>query len=173
MFLYIFTFFSSFIFSSFLYYFLTFFFCLPNKGICFCGLQIFFADRCFADDLIKVHKFKPTLKWRQSFENYLKTMPPYYIGVCGQSYFWTLSFLHFIWKKRWVYRRCARLSTVPEESAENYGSTKPAGGQHGVRTELQRGVLPEETQSAGLLLDCWTILFEGTFKCKNIADLLI
>uniref|UniRef100_A0A8C6LLP7 Integrator complex subunit 6 n=1 Tax=Nothobranchius furzeri TaxID=105023 RepID=A0A8C6LLP7_NOTFU len=33
------------------------------------------------DDLIKVHKFKPTLKWRQSFENYLKTMPPYYIGT--------------------------------------------------------------------------------------------
>lgn len=33
------------------------------------------------DDLIKVHKFKPTIKWRQSFENYLKTMPPYYIGV--------------------------------------------------------------------------------------------
>ncbi|KAK7938469.1 hypothetical protein WMY93_001795 [Mugilogobius chulae] len=32
------------------------------------------------DDLIKVHKFKPNLKWRQSFENYLKTMPPYYIG---------------------------------------------------------------------------------------------
>uniref|UniRef100_A0A7N6AV35 VWFA domain-containing protein n=1 Tax=Anabas testudineus TaxID=64144 RepID=A0A7N6AV35_ANATE len=32
------------------------------------------------DDLIKVHKFKPTLKWRQSFENYLKTMPPYYYG---------------------------------------------------------------------------------------------
>uniref|UniRef100_A0A8D3D516 Integrator complex subunit 6 n=1 Tax=Scophthalmus maximus TaxID=52904 RepID=A0A8D3D516_SCOMX len=33
------------------------------------------------DDLIKVHKFKPTIKWRQSFENYLKTMPPYYIGT--------------------------------------------------------------------------------------------
>uniref|UniRef100_A0A674BKF8 Integrator complex subunit 6 n=1 Tax=Salmo trutta TaxID=8032 RepID=A0A674BKF8_SALTR len=32
------------------------------------------------DDLIRVHKFKPTIKWRQSFENYLKTMPPYYIG---------------------------------------------------------------------------------------------
>ncbi|CAL8267490.1 unnamed protein product [Lota lota] len=32
------------------------------------------------DDLIKVHKFKPTVKWRQSFENYLKSMPPYYIG---------------------------------------------------------------------------------------------
>uniref|UniRef100_A0A8C5CXA3 Integrator complex subunit 6 n=1 Tax=Gadus morhua TaxID=8049 RepID=A0A8C5CXA3_GADMO len=32
------------------------------------------------DDLIKVHKFKPTIKWRQSFENYLKSMPPYYIG---------------------------------------------------------------------------------------------
>lgn len=45
--------------------------------------------RCFcnfiADDLIKVHKFKPTLKWRQSFENYLKTMPPYYIGVSYKS----------------------------------------------------------------------------------------
>ncbi|KAJ3592536.1 hypothetical protein NHX12_007663 [Muraenolepis orangiensis] len=32
------------------------------------------------DDLIKVHKFKATIKWRQSFESYLKTMPPYYIG---------------------------------------------------------------------------------------------
>lgn len=49
--------------------------------------NIFLSDRRFADDLIKVHKFQPTLKWRQSFENYLKTMPPYYIGVCGQSDF--------------------------------------------------------------------------------------
>ncbi|MGH0117479.1 UNVERIFIED_CONTAM: hypothetical protein FKN15_078173 [Acipenser sinensis] len=32
------------------------------------------------DDLFKVHKLKPTLMWRQSFEVYLKTMPPYYIG---------------------------------------------------------------------------------------------
>ncbi|XP_041127988.1 integrator complex subunit 6-like isoform X2 [Polyodon spathula] len=32
------------------------------------------------DDLFKVHKLKPTLTWRQSFEVYLKTMPPYYIG---------------------------------------------------------------------------------------------
>uniref|UniRef100_H0UT48 Integrator complex subunit 6 n=1 Tax=Cavia porcellus TaxID=10141 RepID=H0UT48_CAVPO len=31
-------------------------------------------------DLFKVHKAKPTLKWRQSFESYLKTMPPYYLG---------------------------------------------------------------------------------------------
>ncbi|XP_060793212.1 integrator complex subunit 6 isoform X1 [Neoarius graeffei] len=31
------------------------------------------------DDLIRVHKFKPTPKWRQAFESYLKTMPPYYI----------------------------------------------------------------------------------------------
>ena len=35
----------------------------------------------FIDDLFKVHKAKPTLKWRQSFESYLKTMPPYYLGV--------------------------------------------------------------------------------------------
>ncbi|XP_072902004.1 integrator complex subunit 6-like isoform X1 [Hemitrygon akajei] len=32
------------------------------------------------DDLFKVHKMKPVMKWRQAFENYLKTMPPYYIG---------------------------------------------------------------------------------------------
>ncbi|XP_069826082.1 integrator complex subunit 6 [Dendropsophus ebraccatus] len=32
------------------------------------------------DDLFKIHKAKPSLKWRQLFETYLKTMPPYYIG---------------------------------------------------------------------------------------------
>ncbi|KAJ8255583.1 hypothetical protein COCON_G00194470 [Conger conger] len=37
------------------------------------------------DDLLKVHKFKPTVKWRQSFENYLKTMPPYYIGAVRKA----------------------------------------------------------------------------------------
>ncbi|KAI4819391.1 hypothetical protein KUCAC02_004638 [Chaenocephalus aceratus] len=31
------------------------------------------------DDLFKVHKLKPNLKWRQSFEMYLKTMPPYFL----------------------------------------------------------------------------------------------
>ncbi|XP_061581811.1 integrator complex subunit 6 [Cololabis saira] len=31
------------------------------------------------DDLFKVHKLKPNIKWRQSFEMYLKTMPPYYL----------------------------------------------------------------------------------------------
>ncbi|XP_060688355.1 integrator complex subunit 6 isoform X2 [Hemiscyllium ocellatum] len=31
------------------------------------------------DDLFKVHKLKPNMKWRQTFENYLKTMPPYYL----------------------------------------------------------------------------------------------
>ncbi|XP_060904853.1 integrator complex subunit 6 [Labrus mixtus] len=31
------------------------------------------------DDLFKVHKLKPNLKWRQAFEMYLKTMPPYYL----------------------------------------------------------------------------------------------
>ncbi|XP_051876891.1 integrator complex subunit 6 isoform X2 [Pristis pectinata] len=31
------------------------------------------------DDLFKVHKLKPNLKWRQTFDNYLKTMPPYYL----------------------------------------------------------------------------------------------
>ncbi|XP_060689381.1 integrator complex subunit 6 isoform X3 [Hemiscyllium ocellatum] len=36
------------------------------------------------DDLFKVHKLKPVMKWRQAFENYLKTMPPYYIGDQGR-----------------------------------------------------------------------------------------
>uniref|UniRef100_H3BYE9 Integrator complex subunit 6 like n=1 Tax=Tetraodon nigroviridis TaxID=99883 RepID=H3BYE9_TETNG len=33
------------------------------------------------DDLFKVHKLKPNVKWRQAFEIYLKTMPPYYLMV--------------------------------------------------------------------------------------------
>lgn len=40
-----------------------------------------------ADDLFKVHKLKPNLKWRQAFDNYLKTMPPYYLLVCSFSRF--------------------------------------------------------------------------------------
>ncbi|XP_056295099.1 integrator complex subunit 6 [Pseudoliparis swirei] len=32
------------------------------------------------DDLFKVHKLKPNLKWRQAFETYLKTMPPYFFS---------------------------------------------------------------------------------------------
>lgn len=32
------------------------------------------------DELFKVHKLKPTQKWRQQFDNYLKTMPVYYAG---------------------------------------------------------------------------------------------
>ncbi|XP_077001338.1 integrator complex subunit 6-like isoform X6 [Tamandua tetradactyla] len=31
------------------------------------------------DDLFKVHKLKPNLKWRQAFDSYLKTLPPYFI----------------------------------------------------------------------------------------------
>ncbi|KAG8452800.1 hypothetical protein GDO86_004550 [Hymenochirus boettgeri] len=37
------------------------------------------------DDLFKIHKNKPSLKWRQQYENYLKTMPPYYIGAKIES----------------------------------------------------------------------------------------
>ncbi|XP_057205270.1 integrator complex subunit 6 isoform X3 [Triplophysa rosa] len=31
------------------------------------------------DDLFKVHKLKPNLKWRQAFEMYLKSTPPYFL----------------------------------------------------------------------------------------------
>lgn len=108
----------------------------------------------FQDDLIKVHKFKPTIKWRQSFENYLKTMPPYYIGVNWFSLFTLI----FIWSSLNQNRNtsqilhknyCCDLSAVPEESSEDHGSTKPAGWQHGVWPQLQCGLLPEETQSTG------------------------
>uniref|UniRef100_A0A8C4HX43 Integrator complex subunit 6 like n=1 Tax=Dicentrarchus labrax TaxID=13489 RepID=A0A8C4HX43_DICLA len=37
------------------------------------------------DDLFKVHKLKPNLKWRQAFEMYLKTMPPYYLMAKMES----------------------------------------------------------------------------------------
>ncbi|KAK4305504.1 hypothetical protein Pmani_022610 [Petrolisthes manimaculis] len=30
------------------------------------------------DDLFKTHRLKPTKEWRTQFENYLRTMPPYY-----------------------------------------------------------------------------------------------
>lgn len=38
------------------------------------------------DDLFKVHKLKPNLKWRQAFDSYLKTLPPYYLLVCIYVY---------------------------------------------------------------------------------------
>lgn len=58
----------------------------PQKDtFCFCTRSCLLF--VFKDDLIKVHKFKPTIKWRQSFENYLKTMPPYYIGVNSRQPF--------------------------------------------------------------------------------------
>lgn len=61
-------------------------------------IRIFQSTQFFliiTDDLIKVHKFKPTIKWRQSFENYLKTMPPYYIGVSSLNIILLLLLLLF------------------------------------------------------------------------------
>ncbi|XP_062998057.1 integrator complex subunit 6-like isoform X2 [Elgaria multicarinata webbii] len=37
------------------------------------------------DDLFKVHKLKPNLKWRQALDNCLKTMPPYYLQTKVES----------------------------------------------------------------------------------------
>lgn len=51
-----------------------------------CINDSFFCCFPFADDLFKVHKLKPNLKWRQAFDNYLKTMPPYYLLVCSSSH---------------------------------------------------------------------------------------
>jgi len=46
-----------------------------NRDVSICCLS------SVADDLFKVHKLKPNLKWRQALESYLKTMPPYYLMV--------------------------------------------------------------------------------------------
>ncbi|XP_042333795.1 integrator complex subunit 6-like isoform X2 [Sceloporus undulatus] len=37
------------------------------------------------DDFFKVHKLKPNLKWRQALDNYIKTMPPYYLLTKTES----------------------------------------------------------------------------------------
>ena len=38
-------------------------------------------DGSLSDELVKVHKMKPTAKWKEKFESYLSTMPNYYAGV--------------------------------------------------------------------------------------------
>lgn len=35
----------------------------------------------FLDELIKVHKVKPSPKWKQAFDAYLSTVPSYYAAV--------------------------------------------------------------------------------------------
>ncbi|XP_078380426.1 integrator complex subunit 6-like isoform X2 [Oculina patagonica] len=38
------------------------------------------------DELVKVHKMKPTAKWKEKFENYLSTMPNYYAGPLRNAF---------------------------------------------------------------------------------------
>ena len=47
-----------------------------------CGVvtSMFFFN--LSDELVKVHKMKPTQKWKEKFDSYLSTMPNYYAGVC-------------------------------------------------------------------------------------------
>lgn len=33
------------------------------------------------DDLFKIHRSKPSAEWRAQFQNYVRTMPAYYVGV--------------------------------------------------------------------------------------------
>ena len=54
--------------------------------------------RLISDELFKVHKLKPTPKWRQQFDNYLKTMPVYYAAVSEE--------LLFFMKLIEIYKRC-------------------------------------------------------------------
>lgn len=56
--------------------------CLEWRGEALVGWLTLFL---LLDDLFKVHKLKPNVKWRQAFEIYLKTMPPYYLMVTQHS----------------------------------------------------------------------------------------
>ncbi|XP_015758738.1 PREDICTED: integrator complex subunit 6-like [Acropora digitifera] len=38
------------------------------------------------DELVKVHKMKPTLAWKEKFDNYLSTMPNYYAGPLRNAF---------------------------------------------------------------------------------------
>lgn len=135
----------------------------------FCRLA-FVCFLIIADDLIKVHKFKPTLKWRQSFENYLKTMPPYYytvsrLGIIAYLYVW-----HRLINTLKLRSHFCVLPTVFEESSENHGRTKPVGWQHGIRPELQRGVVFEEAQSTGLLLNWCVFSCLFSYQRKSVIN---
>ena len=37
------------------------------------------------DDLVKIHRMKPTKEWKNNFDNYLRNMPPYYITVSNKQ----------------------------------------------------------------------------------------
>ncbi|CAB1336926.1 unnamed protein product [Coregonus sp. 'balchen'] len=50
----------------------------PHGAFHLCGLTNW-SPHHSPNDLFKVHKLKPNLKWRQAFEIYLKTMPPYFL----------------------------------------------------------------------------------------------
>lgn len=67
-----------------------FIFSLANPELLKISPATFFL---LSDDLFKVHKFKPNLKWRQAFEMYLKTMPPYYLLVNNHSAFSGVAFV--------------------------------------------------------------------------------
>lgn len=84
------------------------------------------VHHAFIDDLITVHKFKPPAKWRQSFENYLKTMPPYYITVSNG-----INRVHFnitkVIKLSYFLYFFILILPGPAESTKNDGSSKPVG----------------------------------------------
>jgi hypothetical protein len=51
------------------------------------GCRVDFGYVFVADELLKIHKLKPTSGWRERFEKYLKAMPGYYYQVAHQAFF--------------------------------------------------------------------------------------
>lgn len=91
------------------------------------------------------------------------------ITMGSVDFFISVFDLFWITCKSWSY--FSVLHTVFEESSENHGSTQPAGWQHGVRPELQRGLIFEEAQPTGLLLN-WShqIYYSYMFKRKALSE---
>lgn len=106
----------------------------------------FFFPLILLDDLFKLHKAKPPLKWRQLFENYLKTMPPYYIGVSG-FYFLVLSNLKYFCSPAFFGAEFSFFAyfSASKKSTTNDGSSKPHSREHGIWIKLQHRLLSQKT----------------------------
>lgn len=58
------------------------------------------------DDLFKTHRLKPTKEWRIQFDNYLRTMPPYYANVSVHlpaSLLWLCGCMYCLWLRKRKY----------------------------------------------------------------------
>lgn len=123
--------------------------CLEWRGEALVGWLTLFL---LLDDLFKVHKLKPNVKWRQAFEIYLKTMPPYYLMVKQHSSIGFSSSKCSPGRINVLTSGCCCFSsslTALKKGTEDDGCAPSDGREHGLWPELQRHLLPEEAQPTG------------------------